>query len=214
MSLLYGIDFEKLKGPKDALKWNRRDLPHLDTLIDMVPQRRVAVQAGGNLGVWPKRLSQRFETVYTFEPSPELFPTMVHNASERNVFRYQAALGAAPALIGLSSHRRDDSGRPDHAGLTHVSGAGPVPVLRLDAFAFPVVDLLCLDLEGFEMMALIGADETIRRCRPVLAVEVNKNAAFMGLTEAGLRQEIADLGYVQTARLGSDDVWMPTERAE
>lgn len=212
MSLLYGIDFEKLKGPKDALKWNRRDLPALETVIDMVPQRRVAVQAGGNLGVWPKRLAQQFETVYTFEPSPEMFPLLTRNAPEANIFRFQAALGNGPAMVGLSSRRRDGSGRPDHVGLTHVSGDGVVPVLTLDAFAFPVVDLLYLDLEGFELFALRGAVETLQRCRPVVAVEINKNAAFVGVDQDDLRAEITGWGYRRAARVGSDDVWVPSER--
>ncbi len=33
----------------------------------------VAVQAGGNCGLWPRELGQKFETVYTFEPDPVNF---------------------------------------------------------------------------------------------------------------------------------------------
>ena len=48
------------KGSGTALKLNRRDLPELEQVIALTPQHRVAVQAGGNLGLWPKRLAQDF----------------------------------------------------------------------------------------------------------------------------------------------------------
>lgn len=209
MNLNY--DWSKFKGSPEGLKWMRRDLPHLDHIIARVPQKRVAVQAGANLGIYPKRLAACFETVYTFEPSSELFPLLYANAPEENIYRYQAALGYERALVGTSRKRRD--GKPNnHEGITHISGPGPTPTLRLDDFALPICDLICLDVEGFELYALQGAQDTIARCRPVLAVEINKNVAFMGLTDEGVRDCIInELNYRLVERLSSDEVFEPTE---
>lgn len=206
------LDLSRFKGSAEALKWNRRDLPNLDAVLAMVPGRTCAVQAGANLGVWPARLAQSFAAVYTFEPAADLFVTMTANAPAPNILRYQAALGYDRGLVGVSRVRRDN--KPNaHEGITHVVAGGVIPTLRLDDFALPVVDLISLDVEGYETFALKGAADTIARCRPVLVVEVNKNLLYMGLTEDDLRRQIAAFGYIQVTRLSKDDVWVPTERA-
>ncbi len=206
-----GFDWGQFKGSKDGLKWMRRDLPCLDSIIARVPQKRVAVQAGGNLGIYPKRLAAAFETVYTFEVAPELFSALYANAPETNIYRYQAALGYDRSLVGTSTVRRD--GKPGtHEGITHISGPGKTPTLRLDDFALPVCDLICLDVEGWELYALQGAVETIARCRPVLSVEINKNAAYVGLEAEEIRECITtELGYRRVDRLQSDDIYEPVE---
>ncbi len=46
-------------------------LKHVQSIewaIARCKQRRTAVQAGGNIGLWPRRLAQSFENVITFEP--------------------------------------------------------------------------------------------------------------------------------------------------
>lgn len=206
----FGYAWQRFAGSQLGLKWNRRDLPNLDKVVARVPRRRVALQAGGCLGIFPKRLAESFETVYCFEPSPALFPLLCQNAPERNIIRFQAALGYHRQFVGLSQERRD--GKPDpHEGITHVSGTGPIPTLRIDDLALPVCDLLQLDLEGFELYALQGAAETLARCRPVLCIEINKSIGFMGFSEDDVRACITGAGYRFVERLQSDELFVPVE---
>lgn len=198
------------QGSAEALKWNCRDLATLDTVIARVPQRRVAVQAGGNLGIFPKHLARSFDVVYTFEPDQTLFPWLTQNAPEPNIIRFQAALGAGPALVGTSHVRRD--GKPNvHEGITHIAGDGVIPTLALDALGLPVVDLFCLDVEGWELYALYGAAKTIATCRPVLCVEVNKNLGYVGIAEEAVRCFLANQRYRFIERIHSDEVYVPAE---
>lgn len=197
-------------GSAEALRYNRRDLVVLDRCAARAPRRRVALQAGGNLGIFPKRLAQTFETVYTFEPAPDLFAAMMHNAPERNILRFQAALGNTRRLVGVSRQRRD--GRPNnHEGITHISGPGVIPTLQIDDLGLPVCDFLQLDLEGWELYALLGGVETIHRCRPVLVVEINKNQAFVGIRPDYLRDVVKGLGYRFVERAQSDELYLPAE---
>jgi FkbM family methyltransferase len=182
----------------------------LDGLIALCPEKRVAVQAGGCLGIFPKRLAQSFATVYTFEPSPALFPKMVQNAQEPNIVRFQAALGEQSSFISVSQVRRDDKTN-HHEGITHVSGPGVIPMLRLDDLKLVTCDLLLLDLEGGELDALRGAQETLRRCRPVVSVEINKNLAYVGVTEDQILGFIRDRAYVHAANFAKDRAFVPVE---
>lgn len=203
-----GWKWGTFKGSHLALKWNRRELASVAAVLPLVRGRTVAVQAGGNLGIFPKALAREFRTVYTFEPAWDLFRLLMLNAPEPNIVKFQAALGAEAGLVGLSRRRRD--GKPHHhEGITHVAGSGTVPVLRLDDLRLPVVDLLYLDVEGYELFALQGARETIARCQPVIAVEINKCVEFVGHSAEEVRQWIEAQAYRQALTVKSDEVFVP-----
>jgi FkbM family methyltransferase len=203
------IDWKKFDGDPVCLKWSLRDLETLEVVLRHVPGRKAAVQAGGNLGVFPKRLAQEFETVYTFEPAPQLFHALAQNVPERNVIKLQAALGLKHEMVSLARNRRDGSGRPEHDGLTHVAGPGNIPTLMIDDLSLAACDLIYLDIEGFEFFALMGAEETIARCKPVIAVEINSGVKHYGHSAETLRSFICGLGYRQLLKMHSDEVFVP-----
>lgn len=200
-------------GSETCLKWARRDLGALEAALALVPGRTACVQAGGNLGIFPKYLARDFETVYTFEPDPELFASLCYNARERNIVKLQAAVGVARAPVRVECSRRDDSGRAVHEGLTHIAGEGTLPSLQIDDLGLPVCDLIYLDVEGWELFALQGAVETIGRCRPVIGVEINRNIEFAGSTAEQLRTFIGSLGYAHRLTMHSDEIYTPRQQA-
>jgi hypothetical protein len=73
----------------------------IDRVVPHLKRRRTAVQAGGNVGVYAKRLSALFDRVHTFEPEPENFVCLRRNVSEDNVFSVNAALGSATGSVAL-----------------------------------------------------------------------------------------------------------------
>lgn len=168
-------------------------------------QYRVMVQAGGNWGYWPYQFSQIFGTVYTFEPDHECFVCLAHNTSKRkNVVRIQAALGFQRKLIDLW---RDT----DTSGNQKIAGEGIYPTLCIDDLALPICDLIYLDIEGREYEALLGAHETLRRCKPIVIFE--SRSAFKEEAESA-RIYLQAFGYEldDAATIGKDRVMRP--RAE
>lgn len=205
-------DWAKFRGSAEALKYACRDLATLDQAVKYTPGRRAAVQAGGNLGIFAHHLARTFATVYTFEPSPKLFPLLMANAPEANIIRFQAALGETRGeLVAMAQVRRCPSKGTAHEGITHIAGPGVIPTIRLDDLALPICDLLVLDLEGWELYALRGAAETIRRCKPTLLVEINQNVEFYGLTRDSVRDLILGHGYRCVTRIYSDELFVPLE---
>jgi FkbM family methyltransferase len=198
-------------GSATALKWANRDLAHLDAVLGLVPGRTAVVQAGGNLGVFPKRLAELFTTVYCFEPAADLFDKMLRNAPAENIVRFQAALGSRRGLVGTSRVRRD--GKPDaHEGITHIVPGGTTPTLLLDDLGLPVCDLIYLDIEGAELDAVRGSVQTLDRCRPVVALEINKNLRYVGVTEEEIHTFIVAHGYRHAMTVGCDHAFVPVER--
>jgi len=208
-------DWTLFEGSQPALKYARRDLPTVDKALRLCTGRRCCVQAGGCLGIFPKYLARYFKTVHTFEPSPSLFAMLCKNAPEKNIQRHLAALGMTHEMIGTSQTRRGSKGhRYPHEGITHISGTGPVPTRLVDDLALSACDFLCLDLEGFELFALIGARVTIDTCRPVIMVEINENIGFYGHSPDDVRQLLNDHGYQRSFREHSDEVYVPAERSD
>ncbi|MGI9506782.1 MAG: FkbM family methyltransferase [Geminicoccaceae bacterium] len=186
----------------NGLKWPERDIHCrqvvFNTIGDMEKalqhcgDRQICVQAGGNAGVWPRWLGERFETVYTFEPDAENFRCLVQNVPD-NVVCIQAALGNHRGTVGL--HRE-----PDNCGAYYVAGAGAIPTLRIDDLGLPACDLIVLDIEGLEAEALAGAVETIGRFRPVLQYEDKGLSVKYGTPKGQIEQIYENFGYRVLAR--------------
>lgn len=196
-------------GSPACLKWSFRDLQQLDKCIAITPGRELVVQAGGNLGLFPKRLAEEFKQVITFEPDARLFSKMRLNAPEGNIRMIQGALGDSRDPVKVSCRRRDTSGRATHEGLTHVSGAGNIAQIRLDDMNLPACDLIYLDIEGYELYALRGAEKTIDKFRPVIGLEINKASAFYGIPADDVRGWVTKKNYKLSFRLNSDEVYIP-----
>ena len=204
-------DWSRFVGSAEALKFSRNELANLRDVLALVPGRTAVIQAGANLGIFPKRLAQEFATVYSFEPDGELMAMASKNAPEPNIVRIHAALGYDRGLVGTARVRRDASKRQAHEGVTHVVNGGTVPTLRIDDLALPVCDLVYLDIEGMELEALRGGVKTLKRCRPVVALEINKNLAHVGLTERDVVGFIETQGYRHAISVGSDQAFVPEE---
>ena len=48
---------------------------------------------------------------------------------------------------------------------------GSEKTTKIDSLNLQICDLIQLDIEGFEYQALVGAKETLERCKPVIIVE-------------------------------------------
>jgi FkbM family methyltransferase len=178
-----------------------------DTAVDLehalphVRDRSVCVQAGGNCGVWPRWLADRFGLVLTFEPDHRNFTALAANTHDKsNVIRFQAALGSAPRLVGLEREA-------GNCGAHWVSGAGNMPTLRIDDFALPSCGLICLDIEGAEIDALKGAVNTIGTHAPVIVIEDKGLSERFGYRKGDAEMWLASLfGYRVIARPHRDVV--------
>lgn len=202
--------WETFQGSPIMLKLMARDIHYVDEAVRYCRGRVACVQAGGNIGIFPKRLAKLFTTVYTFEPAADLWPMLLHNAPEPNIVKFQASLGDERALVQVSRVRRDGK-RHSHEGIGYTVPSGTIPTLLVDDLNLPVCDLVYLDIEGGELPALRGAVETLARCRPVLTVEINKSLGFVGLKPADVIGFLDEQGYRHERTMGSDQIFLPKE---
>lgn len=163
-------------------------------------QKKVAIQAGGNCGVWASYLSNHFETVYTFEPDITNFLCLNLNATEPNVIRMQCALGSdnTPISMNLVEY---------NIGAHHIGGKGVIPKIRIDDLNLPACDFLQLDIEGYEYFALLGAEKTIEKYHPVIMIEDKKHHRRYGVTDDELGVFMRKMGYNAVEKIARDVIY-------
>lgn len=173
-------------------------------------QYGVAVQAGGNCGVFPVYLSQMFEFVFTFEPDPLNYECLLANLDRfvtggNTVTSFQAGLSNKRSMGHMVGDR-------SNCGALQVEEGGDINLLRLDDLGLAHCDLIYLDIEGYEDLALEGARELIDANKPVIVCE-NKglNERFPSDFDGSedFRDWVcAEFGYVYHSRLMRDDVFV------
>jgi FkbM family methyltransferase len=183
-------------GPK--IDWEDS---HKEAFLTALKGRKtLAVQAGGCQGMYPRLLSDIFDRVITFEPDPINFHFLVANCQRENIVKVNGALGDSRGWIWLQ--RGGDSNVGTHTTRKEATtGTLQVPVFTVDDMKLPACDLLCLDIEGFEIHAMRGAIETIREFRPVITAE------------NGGGEEIATFlqpfDYIPVGMSRADTIWAP-----
>lgn len=182
----------------DKYKHSLRHVASLEWALARVKRRRTALQAGGNIGLWPRRLAERFARVLTFEPDATSCACLLLNTRAcPNVTVDPRALGAAPGTCDIA-HRS--------LGSHQVIDGPTVEVTTIDALGLTDLDFLQLDIEGYEWHALAGGRETIARCRPLIQVELRGFTEKYGHSDAEVRALLGALGYVEVSRQRGNDV--------
>ena len=121
--------------------------------------------------------------VIAFEPLPSAHARLAAACADLpNVELRREALGAAPGRLMLSVPVVDGEPAEQWASLAKDYGAfasvtteaHAVEVITIDSLGLSDVTHMKVDAEGFEQEVLEGARATLRRCRPVLSLELEE----------------------------------------
>lgn len=160
---------------------------------------RTAIDIGAHCGLWTVQLGQYFERVECFEPLPRHIECWRQNAGwKQTCHLHEIALGDERRKCGM--HIVDGL-----SGRSHVNGEGDFPMERLDDFGFENVDLVKVDVEGFELMVLKGAEQTLLKWKPVMVVEQKpKHGGRYGLSDTAAIDYLKELGAVVREEIVGD----------
>ena len=169
----------------------------------------VVVQAGGGCGMYPRLLAQRFKYIYTFEPNYLNFFCLTNNCPMSNIFKMQAALGNENKMVGMC-FRDSNYGESVIVDENMIENKmlkgelqGTIPMLRIDQLGLWKCDLIWLDIERYEIYALRGAVETIKKFRPTVVVECGDLH--------GIPEFMESLNYTFQGMSMADYIYVPSE---
>lgn len=140
--------------------------------IKYVRGRAHAVDVGGHIGTWSRVMAFDFKRVTAFEPLAAHRDCFARNVESGNVTLHGLALGSKAGTIHVHMPA-------DNTGNAHVRDHGEkVAMVALDEFGHVEhIDFLKIDVEGFELDVIEGAEKTIKSHRPVMVVEQKPNNA-------------------------------------
>lgn len=164
-----------------------------------------AIDGGAHVGTWVPRLAAMYRRVVAFEPAQENFDFLRSNVSRLpNVVLRQEALGSEPGDARISRV----PGRDTNSGQYALSSHGDlVKVSTVDCLGLRDLSLLKLDLEGFELYALLGATNTIRECRPVIVIEEAGWGVLHNVPDRAASAYLLGFGYRPVFYGGQDVVF-------
>lgn len=196
---------ERNATKKIALKLKSREQA-MGAVMPFVKRHGTAVQAGGHCGMWADGLvNYGFHHVHTFEPDIRNFTALAYNLKGRpNVYAYRAALGDRTGTASIVPGKGMNSGGM-HVDPSNEEGGG-VRVVPLDSLGLEELDLLMLDVEGFEAPAINGAERTIKQHRPVVVLERCSLSERYGIRDDTATNILKGWGYMEAAKIGRHDV--------
>lgn len=154
---------------------------------------------------------------HTFEPSPVTHAAARHTITLNgldNVVLHQVAVSNEPGTLPLLTARRE--GGPELAAAAKIvpgetgNHVVNVEVTTLDDLipANRKISVLHLDIEGYELQALMGAKRIIAEHKPIIVLEAAKRS-MQRVYKRALRNHFPDLRYHITDVIERNAIYVP-----
>lgn len=145
------------------------------------PPDAIVIDVGANIGRWSLFVSYLFKTkkIFSFEPFYNTFLNLKKNISLNNFLDieiYNLALNNKNEQVYINSVNESNSGL-NFISTQVQNHENRIEAVTLDSFLqrkdIQKVDVIKIDVEGFEMNILEGAIETLKKDHPVLICEID-----------------------------------------
>jgi hypothetical protein len=102
--------------------------------------------------------------------------------------------------------------RPNDTGGVHIAGDGYIPSIKIDDLNLTDCNLIQLDVEGYELNALLGGIKTIKKYKPVLCIEFcEKWLNRYNSTSENVLAFLKEINYIQVGEYGADKIFICNE---
>lgn len=173
---------------------------------------------GAHIGTHTLTLSKfagKAGKVYAFEPQMKIYSELTHNLMLNgctNTTAYRCALGDAVKSIEMCpATAENEGGTPIGVGGDHAE------MVTLDSLNLEGISFIKLDVENVEYEVLLGARETLRKCRPYILIEIMGNYEYECEDRDEIQRKTHELlgqyGYTLTYIKGWDWLATPIEKA-
>ena len=170
-----GTPFTQNKCLNKFIKYCESQTKKMKTVIDV----------GAWCGTWAKAIEPFAEKVIAFEPDKTHFECLQRNCTINCTPRMEA-VGAQLQEVSLTEDNFTQAKRVDEKG--------NIRMITLDHMAYEDVDMIKIDVEGYEMEVLKGATKTLESVK-YLMIELNNNTKKYGSNNVEVEKHISSLGF-------------------
>ena len=203
---------------KNGNKWE----PYMHNIFEKyINLDSIVLEAGCHIGTHTLKLASLCKHLHAFEPLPSSNKLLNYNLKTNNITNVSLYCEGLSDLIGKTQYAWVLEFNPGCAGLMNnpmpMNCSKPidkpinVKLTTIDTLNLQKLDFIKLDIEGYELNALKGAEETIKKHKPVLCIEIfDQWLERFDTTSTEVQGYIANvLGYTQVAKYSSDYIYVP-----
>lgn len=170
------------------------ELDELELMRRLLATRKdpVALDIGANVGHHTVYLASFCAAVHAFEPYPAVAASLREKVARNaltHVHFHPVGMGDRDVSLDFFAPQGANTGTGSFVADHEPRNNRPAGCLRvvhgdryLERLALPVIDLIKIDVEGFELTTLRGLRETLRRHRPIVVLELS-DAARLALAD-------------------------------
>lgn len=144
--------------------------PMMDFVDSVIDRANVSLDVGANIGITSIWLAAKSKKVYCFEPEPENRRRFTANIAANNINNVQLfseALSDRKGVLDLYIHASYGHHSLGNVKTSKVLKKIPVKINTIDCFCaekkIKSIDILKIDVEGFEYEVLAGASRMLER---------------------------------------------------
>ena len=185
-----GQPFTQNKCLREFLEWCRSRDKKFNTVLDI----------GAWCGTWSAEFAPYCKKIYAIEPDRTHVECLLKNLSSfDNIELLDYAVGDIETRVSLT----DD----DFTQARRIYSIGNILMKTVDSFKFEDVDLIKIDVEGFEMNVLRGAKDTLKDCN-FLMIELNNNSKKYNSSNNEIEKYIGEYGFTKLIDKWPDKVFV------
>lgn len=161
------------------------------------------IDVGGNNGNFAIDFSHMVGDngkVHSFEPQRLVYYQLCGNVfmnGLNNVYCHNLAIGSNFDSVYIESPDYFEKGAVNFGNVKVGKSGDMVIQVPLDSYTFDNVVFIKIDVQGYELNVIKGAEQTIAKHRPYLFVEFEDDLLIeAGTSEKELQEKIESLGYV------------------
>ncbi len=153
------------KNPSYEGKFREQILTH-------IPNKRTFIDVGANVGIWSFPFIGKFKNIVGYEPSKQNIECLQANVGNAIDIRTKAVANFEGTADFHQAGKNCGDGKLCRPG---IDASYTVPVVKLDNENLSNVDLIKIDVQGWEYEVLLGAENIIRTQQPWVIFEVNQD---------------------------------------
>jgi FkbM family methyltransferase len=197
--------------------------PHLHIVFEKyINKNSIVIECGCHIGTHTVKLASLCDKIYGFEPMPETYEILTKNMLINNIdnaILYKLGVSNKPGVTkyswisennpGASGLENNPMGKPTYINAT--SKNIDVNLTTIDLLSLNKLDFIKIDVEGYERLVIEGAMNTIKRCKPIIVMEIWKDH-FGGVDinyTKELFKNLIDIGYTIVQISGPDFLFTP-----
>lgn len=172
----------------------------LDFISNHYTGKGAFVDIGANIGLMTIYVGKKFPKAicHAFEAHPKTVELLKENVGLNHISNIEIhAFGLGDTTTTLKIHDNLSINRGGASFVINQDGdeGYDVPVKKLDDIVDWKIEMIKLDVEGFEMPVLKGAIESIEKNRPTLIIEVSENRTNAYDSSSEIYQFVKARGY-------------------